>query len=492
MHARRTHRGDARPVSALIPLFGLLALLFLPTLLQAQPHAVQDTQEVLHGTPLQALLAQPLGTLPVGISVVVLMLLLLASAAVSGSEAAFFSLNRAKLMLLEEDRGELVADRVKRLVEQPSYLLSTILIANNFINVAIVVVSWFLLSGLMAEAEPWVLFLVNVVGITFLLVLFGEVIPKVYAQRHTNDMAARMARPLLVLRQLFKPLSVMLVRSTGLIERRLQRMTPENVSLEEFESAIDIAVDEHTTEQEVQILKGILNFGTIAVKQIMTSHVDMTAVDQASDFQGLVDVVRESGYSRIPVYDGDKDNIVGIFYAKDLLAWLEEDNGFDWRGKLREPYFVPETKKIDDLLKEFQEKHMHLAIVVDEYGGTSGLVTLEDIMEEVIGEIEDEFDEVEVDHRRIDDTNYVFAGKVQLGDACKVLDIRPEVFDPIRGDADTLAGLLLEMAGRIPEAQQELAFEDYRFKVLSVGRSRIEKVQITLPAPPAKAPERVA
>jgi gliding motility-associated protein GldE len=451
-----------------------------------------QAQESLGSTALQTLLTQPLGALPAGLSVAVLVLLLMASAAVSGSEAAYFSLNRAKLLLLEEDRGEAVAGRVKRLVEQPSYLLSTILIANNFINVAIVVVSWFLLSGLMANAAPWLVFLVNVVGITFLLVLFGEVIPKVYAQRHTNDMAARMARPLLFLRQLFKPLSVVLVRSTGLIEKRLQRMTPENVSLEEFESAIDIAVDENTTEQEVKILKGILNFGTILVKQIMTSHVDMTAVDQRMDFHALVEVVRDSGYSRIPVYDGDKDNIVGIFYAKDLLASLDEDAGFDWRGKLREPYFVPETKKIDELLREFQEKHMHLAIVVDEYGGTSGLVTLEDIMEEVIGEIEDEFDEVEVDHRRVDDCTYVFAGKVQLGDACRVLNIRPEVFDPVRGDADTLAGLLLEMAGRIPEAQQELNFGAYRFKVLSVGRSRIDKVQVTLPKPPATTPGRVA
>lgn len=448
--------------------------------------------ELATNTPLQALLTQPLGALPIGISVLVLVVLLMASAAISGSEAAFFSLNRAKLLLLEEDRGEAVADRVKRLVEEPSYLLSTILIANNFINVAIVVVSWFLFSGLMSEAEPWLVFLVNVVGITFLLVLFGEVIPKVYAQRHTNEMAARMARPLLFLRQVFKPLSIVLVRSTGLIERRLQRMAPENVSLEEFESAIDIAVDENTTEQEVKILKGILNFGTISVKQIMTSHVDMTAVGRDVDFQTLTNLVRDSGYSRIPVYDRDKDNIVGIFYAKDLLAWLDQDSGFDWRGKLREPYFVPETKKIDDLLREFQEKHMHLAIVVDEYGGTSGLVTLEDIMEEVIGEIEDEFDEVEVDHRRIDEFNYVFAGKVQLGDACKVLDIRPEVFDPVRGDADTLAGLLLEMAGRIPEAQQVLHFGGFKFKVLSVGRSRIDKVQVTLPGATLSASDRVA
>jgi putative hemolysin len=436
--------------------------------------------------------AQALGPGPVAFSAVALLLLLIGSAAVSGSEAAYFSLNRARLHLLEEEHGEIVAQRVRRLLEQPPYLLSTILIANNFINVAIVVVSWFLLSGLMAAAAPWVVFLVNVVGVTFLLVLFGEVIPKVYAQRHTGEVARRMARPLLLLRDLFRPLSAVLVRSTGFIERRLARIAPENVSLEEFESAIDIAVDEHTSEQEVKILKGILNFGTITVKQIMTSHVDMTAIDQSSDFHGLVDLVRESGYSRIPVYDGDKDHITGIFYAKDLLAWLDEPAGFDWRTKLREPYFVPESKKIDDLLKEFQEKHMHLAIVVDEYGGTSGLVTLEDIMEEVIGEIEDEFDEEEIDHRRIDDRNVVFTGKALLGDVCRVLDIRPEVFDPVRGDADTLAGLMLELAGEIPEAQQELTWDAYRFKVLGVARNRIEKVQVTLPPTSANGQERVA
>ena len=442
--------------------------------------------------PLITLLGQPLNSMQIGASIASLLLLLVGSAIISGSEAAFFSLNRAKLHLLEEEHGEGIVQRVRRLLEDAPYLLSTILIANNFINVAIVVVSWYLISGVMAGAAAWVIFLVNVLGITFLLVLFGEVIPKVYAQRHTNAVAARMARPLLIMRDLFRPLSAVLVRSTSFLEKRLHRLEGDNVSLEEFESAIDIAVDEHTTEQEVKILKGILQFGNTTVKQIMTSHVDITAIDSTADFHTLLSLVRDSGYSRIPVYDGDKDSITGVFYAKDLLAWLDEPENFNWTNSVREAYFVPETKKIDELLKEFQAKHMHLAIVVDEYGGTSGLVSLEDIMEEVIGEIEDEFDEEEIDHSQLDEYNYVFAGKTMLGDVCRVLDIRNEVFDPVRGDADTLAGLLLEITGEIPEAQQEIELAPYRFRVLGVARNRIEKVQVTLPGASVNGEEKVA
>lgn len=426
------------------------------------------------------LAAQLTGAWPIGLSIAAIVLLLFGSAAVSGSETAFFSLTRSRIQELEEEYGSHITQRVRHLLERPAYLLSTILIANNFINVGIVVVSWFILSALMHEAAEWLVFLVDVVGVTFILVLFGEVIPKVYASENNKQVAAAMVRPITYLSRMFRPLSAVLVRSTSFIEKRLHRMEKDPLSLEQYENAIDIAVDEHTSEQDVRILKGIVKFGKIAVKQIMTSHVDMTVADERMGFHQLLQVVRESGYSRIPVYREDKDNITGIFYGKDLLAYMDEPDDFNWHTKIREAYFVPESKMIDDLLEEFQEMRIHMAVVVDEYGGTSGLVTLEDIMEEIIGEIEDEFDEQEVDHQRLNEHTFIFEGKVLLGDVCKVLELRPDAFDPVRGDSDTLAGLMLELAGDIPEAQQELRFDRFQFTILGVARNRVEKVKISI------------
>ena len=430
--------------------------------------------------PVVFLVAQLTGAWPIGLSISAIIILLIGSAVISGSEAAFFSLTRSRLQELEDEYGSHVSQLVRNLLDKPAYLLSTILIVNNFINVGIVVVSWFILSSLMHGQAEWLVFLVDVVGVTFFLVLFGEVIPKVYASENNKHLASAMACPLTIMRRLLKPLSTMLVQSTSFIERRLHRIEKDSLSLEQYESAIDIAVDEHTSEQDVRILKGILKFGNIAVKQIMTSHVDMTVVDANMSFHQLLQVVRDSGYSRIPVYRDDKDNITGIFYGKDLLAYMDEPDTFNWHTKIREAYYVPESKMIDDLLEEFQEMRIHMAIVVDEYGGTSGLVTLEDIMEEIIGEIEDEFDEQEIDHHRLDEHTFVFEGKVLLGDVCKVLHLRSDIFDPVRGDSDTLAGLMLELAGDIPEAQQELGYDRFQFTILGVARNRVEKVKVSI------------
>ncbi len=430
------------------------------------------------GLPL--LLAQLSTAWSSGLSISVIVLLLIGSAAISGSEVAYFSLTRSKLKELEEEYGAHILGRVRNLLEQPSYLLSTILIVNNFINVGIVVVSWFLLNGLMSQSPDWLVFMVNVIGVTFILVLFGEVVPKVYSSQNSIRIAAAMAGPLLFSRRLLTPFSAVLVRSTRFMESRLSRVQKDSLSLEQYENAIDIAVDEHTSEQDVRILKGILKFGKITVKQIMTSYVDMTMIEEGMSFHQLLQVVRESGYSRIPVFREDKDNIIGIFYGKDLLAYMDEPDDFQWHSRIREAYYVPETKMIDDLLEEFQDKRIHMAIVVDEYGGTSGLVTLEDIMEEVIGEIEDEFDEQAIEHRKLDDHSFVFEGKVLLGDVCKVLHLRADIFDPVRGDSDTLAGLMLELAGNIPEAQQELGYDRFRFTVLGVARNRVEKVKVSI------------
>ncbi len=426
------------------------------------------------------LLVQLTGAWPIGLSVSAIILLLFGSAVISGSEVAFFSLTRSRLDELEQEYGSHVSQRVRKLLEKPNYLLSTILIAGNFLQVAIVVVSWFLLSDLMRNAAWWVIFLVSVVAVTSVILLFGEVLPKVYSNKNNKEIAAMMARPLLFLRTILKPVSSVLVKSTGFMERRLKRMDKDPLSLEQYESAIDFASDDDTSEQDVKILKGIIKFGNIAVRQIMTSYVDITVIEESMTFHQLLQVVRDSGYSRIPVCREDKDNIVGIFYGKDLLAYMDEPDHFNWHSKIREAYFVPESKMIDDLLEEFQEKRIHMAIVVDEYGGTSGLVTLEDIMEEVIGEIEDEFDELSTAYRKMEDHSFVFEGKVLLGDVCKILQVRPDTFDTVRGDSDTLAGLMLELAGNIPEAQQQLRFDRFRFTVLGVARNRVEKVKITI------------
>lgn len=424
--------------------------------------------------------ADPIFSSEIGFAFLAIVLLLFASALISGSEAAFFSLSPSRLKHLKEEKGKQAAERVGRLLERPTYLLSTILIANNFINVAIVIVSNFAMQRLLFGLPDAQVFLINVVGVTFLLVLFGEVVPKVYSAQHAESFSVRMSALLLVLRRIFMPLSMILVESTGVIEKRLANLESGGLEREDFDRAIDLAVDEETTEQEVKMLKGIVQFGNITVKQIMTSYVDMTAVEYSTNFHDLLAIVRESGYSRIPVFQEDKHNIVGIFYAKDLLAYLEEDADFDWQSRVREAYFVPESKMIDDLLKEFQERRLHMAIVVDEYGGTLGLLTLEDVMEEVIGEIHDEFDEEVVGFRKLDSHNFLLEGRVLLGDICKALHLRAETFEEVKGDSDTMAGLVLELAGRIPDQMEELTYQNFRFTVMEVSRNRIEKVKITL------------
>jgi gliding motility-associated protein GldE len=422
-------------------------------------------------------------SLEVVIAFVAIVVLLFASALVSGSEAAFFSLTKENLEELEngdskENKGKRSVAAAIKLIDSPQYLLATILIANNLINVAIIVCSWFALDNLLQNADPLLVFATNVVGATLILVLFGEVIPKVYATHNAQRFALRMSSLLLFLRGLFRPVSAVLVGSTQLIEKRLEKLERDGPSLEEMDRAIEIAAGEQTAEQQVRLLKGVVQFASTTVKQIMTSHVDMVSVDQAANFHELVEVIKDSEFSRIPVYRDDKSNIIGMFYAKDLLAYLDRDAGFDWRIMIRDAYFVPEAKKIDDLLEEFQEKRIHLAIVVDEYGGTSGLVTLEDVMEEVIGEIEDEFDEEHADYRKIDERTYIFQGKILLGDVCKALNLRSDAFDEMRGESDTLAGLLLELAGKIPTIDEEINNNGFRFTVLEASRSRVIQVKV--------------
>lgn len=446
----------------------------------------------------------------VGAAVFLIIILLACSALISSSEVAFFSLNVNDAKKLEQD-NTIVSNRILTLREQPRRLLATILISNNFINIGIIILSEFVLGEVLSDGirlswanrilstlnlsayieatriADWINFLLAIVGVTFLLVLFGEVAPKVYAKLNKLKLARLMSRVLSFLMGFLTPLSTPLVRGTNFIERRFAGHNGSGniTSREEIDQAIELAVkeDETNTEQEIDILKSIVKFGDVSVKQIMCSRVDVVAIDFRLGFHELLDIARKSGFSRIPVYDEDFDNITGILYIKDLLGHLEESDEFEWQPLIRpNVMYVPEAKKINDLLREFQLERMHMGIVVDEYGGSSGVVTLEDIMEEVIGEIKDEFDDdSEVEYEKIDDFNYVFEGKTLLNDVCRIVGIDTETFDEVKGDADSVAGLLLEIIGQFPKVNEHIAYNEYNFKIVSVNRRRIERIHISLP-----------
>ena len=329
-------------------------------------------------------------------------------------------------------------------------------------------------------------FLITVVLVTFLLVLFGEVLPKIYANLNNISLAKRMAFPLTVLSFVFSPVSRILVRWTNRFERRIDSRRSRygsGAKKDELDKAIDLTISETDTQNdEADMLKSILTFNDVSVKQIMKSRVDVVAIPYDAHFGDVLKIIRESGYSRIPVYKDDFDNIAGVLYAKDLLKHLDKNKNFEWQRLIRKNVlFVPEAKKINDLLKEFQLKHLHMAIVVDEYGGSSGLVTMEDIMEEILGEIRDEFDEQdELNAQILDQHNFVFEGKTLINDVCRIIGEDILVFDGIKGESDSIAGMILEMTGELPEEGQELQHQQFTFKVLSVSDRRVEKVQLTI------------
>lgn len=411
------------------------------------------------------------------IGLFVILFLLVASALISGSEVAFFSLSPVNLNDLEQiesKKNKLVLE----LLKLPEKLLATILIANNFVNVGIVIISTYVSSMLFDFSQyPLLGFFIEVVVITFMLLLFGEIIPKVYASQYSTRFAVFMARPISVLSKLFSPLSALLVNSSSFIKKRFQKKK-QNLSINDISHALDITED--TITEDKKILKGIVKFGNIDVKEIMKSRVDVVAVDTLMQFKKLLSVIIESGYSRIPVYDDHFDNIKGILYIKDLLQHLKEPDEFDWLELLRPAYFVPETKKINDLLSEFQSQKNHLAIVVDEYGGTSGIVTLEDIIEEIVGEITDELDDEDIIYEKLDDRTYVFEGKTLLNDFYRVADCQEYVFDQLKGDAETLAGLVLEFKGEIPKKNETIKILYFDFTIRSVDNRRIKKIEIKI------------
>lgn len=442
----------------------------------------------------------------IALEFLLLFLLLLASALISGSEVAFFSLSKSDMRAFEEEDST-IANRIIELKNAPRRLLATILIANNFINIAIVIVSDFLVWHLVSEEtftiwaqeflayiewtlDPYFLarifnFIITVLGVTFLLVLFGEVAPKVYANINYVKLSRFMSSPLYFLNHLLSPLSNGLVSMSKSIEKRIagNTLSRSGTSRDDIDRAIELTVQhDPNAEQEMDILKSIVKFGDVTVKQIMCSRVDVVSLDVSTLYDDLLSIIKISGYSRIPVYEEDFDNIIGILYVKDLLGYLDAGPDFEWNHLVRkEVLYVPENKKINELLKEFQSKRLHMGIVVDEYGGSAGIVTLEDVMEEVIGDIKDEFDqEEEVDYVKLNRKEYIFEGKTLLNDVCRLVGVPTDTFDPVKGDADSIAGLLLEMMGRMPIEEQEVRIESFKIKVLSVSKRRIKRVKLTL------------
>jgi putative hemolysin len=421
-----------------------------------------------------------------GLGFLGLVLLLIGSAMISGSEIAFFSLSPGDLHEIEK-KGSTSGRLVLGLLENQDKLLATIVIANNFVNIAIVILSTIITDLLVDFTHaPALGFVVKVVVITFLLLLFGEILPKLYANYKPASFSSFMAHPLVVLQKVFSPLSAVLVRSGSVFYRRVSRAR-ENLSIDDLSHALDLAAP--SLPEDKLLLQGIIDFGSKDVTEVMKPRIDVVAVDTSTGMNKLISVIVESGYSRIPVYAGTFDDVRGILFVKDLLPHHQKGDSFRWQTLIRPPYFIPETKKINDLLKEFQTQKIHLAIVVDEYGGTTGIVTMEDILEEIVGDITDEFDLEELYFSKLDDSNYIFEGKTPLNDFFKILDIDPGFFDEIRGEAETLAGLILEYEGEIPEKNKKIIYRHFEFKIESVDNRRIKQIRLFIRKNKAKSPD---
>jgi putative hemolysin len=404
-------------------------------------------------------------------------LFIVCSAIISSSENAYFSLTKLQIELLTEEEGR-SAGYAKYLLSHPKKLLATILIANTFVNIAMVMVASLMLSIIFNFEGNHVLgFFFEVILVTFLLVLFGEVMPKIYASQNNVKLARLLAIPMFLLSKIFTPFVFVLEKSTSIIDKRITKRG-HIISVDELTHAIDMTAEADTPKQEKFILKSIVNFGNINVKQIMRLRPDMSALDATISYTELLNKINDWGYSRVPVYRDNLDQIIGVLYIKDLLPHMHKPNEFDWLKLIRKPYFVPESKKIDDLLKEFQSKRVHLAIVVDEFGGTSGIVTMEDILEEIFGEINDEFDEESTVDSRIDDNTFVFEAKTLINDMCKVMEIETDTFDEIRNEADTVGGMLLEVSGDLPDQGQEIIISGYTFVIEAVDKRRIKRIKV--------------
>ena len=403
--------------------------------------------------------------------------LLLLSGFASGSEIAFFSLSPSDLAELDEEKT--ASDRnIKMLREDSERTLATILISNNFVNVTIIMVCNYIFRSLVRFNAEWLEFVCITILLTFLLLLFGEIMPKVYSRQNPLRSCRRYVNGILFARRLFWPLASVLMRSGSLAEKVVQK---ENhvLSVDDLEQALELT-DKEEIKEEQSMLQGIIRFGDETAKEVMTSRQDIVDLDINSSFSDVLKCIVENNYSRIPIYQDNTDNIRGVLYIKDLLPHLSKPSNFRWQSMIRPPYFVPETKKIDDLLREFQENKVHIAIVVDEFGGTSGLVTLEDILEEIVGEINDEFDEEEKYYSKLNYNTFVFEGKTLLSDFCKIIKVDDDEFSEVEGDADSLAGLLLELKGEFPSIHEKLEYQNYTFEVLGIEERRISRIKVTI------------
>ncbi len=422
-------------------------------------------------------LQQP--TTGVIIATILAAVLLLMSAFASGSEIAFFSLSPSDVAELED--GKFDADKkIQNLRDDSERTLATILIANNFVNVTIIMLLNYVIAGVISFGERALLlqFLFTTVILTFLLLLFGEIMPKVYARQDPLKFCRRCVGGIMFARKLFWPIENILLKSGMMAEKIIQK---ENhvLSVDDLEQALELT-DKNDIKDEQNMLKGIIRFGDETAKEVMTSRQNIIDLDIRSNYTDVLKCIEDNNYSRIPVYQDNTDNIRGILYIKDLLPHLTKNSNFRWQSLIRPPYFVPETKKIDDLLREFQENKVHIAIVVDEFGGTSGIVTLEDILEEIVGEINDEYDEEEKFYSKLNYNTFIFEGKTLLTDLCRILNVDDEEFEEVEGDADTLAGLLLEIKGDFPSIHEKIDYKNYTFEVMNVEERRISKIKVTV------------
>ena len=429
---------------------------------------------------LDAFTAQPSFFLMVGFTVLGLLFL---SGLISGSEVAFFSFSHDQI------RGFTISDdlkekRISRLLHNPKRLLATILIVNNLVNIFIVTIATYATWELVgAQGKQGVIIIALTTIITCLIIFFGEIIPKVYANHNGVSFARLTSGLLMVSYRFFKPISWCLMSLTDLIEKRVEKKG-YNLSVEELNQALEISVEkEEVSEEEKGILKGIVNFGTLSVKQVMKSRMDITAFDKEMDFHELMNQINKNGYSRMPIYSETIDKVEGILYIKDLLPHIEKEEDFQWQALLRPAFFVPESKKIDDLFKDFQEKQVHIAVVIDEYGGTSGLITMEDVIEEIVGEIKDEFDdEKEIAYNKLDNNTYVFEGKTSLNDFCKITNTQVSIFEPVKGESESLGGLLLELNSKLPSAGEKITYRNFVFTVVAVDLRRIKRLRVHIKA----------
>lgn len=411
------------------------------------------------------------------VSILLAFFLILLSGFASASEIAFFSLSPTDLEAMDPDKSPLDM-LVQKLRDDSERTLATILITNNLVNVTIIMLCNYIFTNLLTFSAEWLQFLCVTILLTFLLLFFGEIIPKVYGSKNPLAFCRKAVKGVMFFRKVFWPIETILLKSGAFAEKVLQKENRQ-LSIDDLEQALELT-DKSDIKDEQSMLQGIIRFGDETAKEVMTSRQDIIDLDIRCSYEDVLKCIVDNNYSRIPVYQDNKDNIRGVLYIKDLLPHLSKPANFRWQSLIRPPYFVPETKKIDDLLREFQENKVHIAIVVDEFGGTSGIVTLEDILEEIVGEINDEYDEEEHNYTKLDANSYIFEGKTLLNDFTKILNLPDDEFDDVEGDADSLAGLLLEIKGDFPAVHEILKYKRYTFEVLEIDERRISKVKVII------------